>query len=323
MDDLYSAVFEGSSLLFDCYPGGNDTFVFCNRKVGRSSYGRLDQVIRSRYPHFEQGAVLERTRRDRAVVRVQMIGGEFSPNTVRSVAALIADLYCRDRKAIPFAHMDLVKVSRECISFPLEVSGTKKIMQASVWAAGDQWHVELEMADAGSVRIHRSLPLKFDDEECRCDLVFLEGMTQVLIPESEVPFVRSRLTLFRRIVAARQQLGLQSCPAFSLVWWSDQGGQRKIQPVSYVTKSDVCIDETGSGAAAVALAVARDDGHACGIESIQQPSGIEIKVRTEPSIRGMSPARVYLSGPVQLRGELNSSYEAPRYAVNRRFYLVR
>ena len=323
MDDLHRTVFAESSMLFDCYPGGNDTFVFCNRRVGRSSYGRLEQVIRSRYPHFEQGAVLERTKKGRAVLRVQMVGGEFSPNTVRSVAALIADLYCRDRGAIPFAHMDLVKVDRECLSFPLEVSGSKNILIATAWATGEQWHVELEMTDTSNMRIERGIPLRFDDDTCECDIVMMGGIAQILIPEDQIPFNRSRLTLFRRVVAARQQLALEGHPAFGLVWWRERDGERFIQPVSYVTASDMCMDETGSGAAAIALALVLDEGRSRAAKPVQQPSGIELRVRVQPAIKGNCPSRIILAGPVQLRGELNSSYVAPRKVANRRFYLVR
>ena len=55
MEDLHYSVFDESSLLFDCYPGGNDTFIFCNRAVPRTDYKQVQALIRGRYPHFEQG----------------------------------------------------------------------------------------------------------------------------------------------------------------------------------------------------------------------------------------------------------------------------
>ena len=323
MDDLHAIVFGEGSQLFDCYPGGNDTFIFCNRRVGRASYGRLDHIVRSRYPHFEQGAVLERTKKDRAVVRVQTIGGDFSPNTVRSVAALIAELFCKDRSAIPFAHMDLVQVHRECMTFPIEVSGIKHLVQATVWATENQWQVELEMTASANMRIKRGIPLTFDDEVCACDLVMMEGLAQVLIPEEQVPFSRSRLTIFRRVVAARQQLNLHGCPAFGLAWWREHEGERFIQPVSYNTASDLCMDETGSAAAAIALSLALDDGCTKTARAVQQPSGVELRVRSQPAMKPFDSPKLFLTGPVHLRGERNSSFDLSLEGLPRRFYLVR
>lgn len=323
MNDLRETIFSPDlSRIFDCYPGGNDTFVFCNRRVARSSYEAVGALIRARFPHFEQGAVIERTKRGRAVVRAQMIGDGFSPNCLRSVAALVAELFCRDRNAIPFAHLDLVKVYREYMTFPLEVSGSNIPLEAAVWATGDEWQVEVELPGLSSIRIDRGVELEIDDHVCQCDVVRMAGIVQVLIPEDMIPFDGSRVSLFRRVVAVRKQLKLESCKVFELAWWrhGEAGSDIFIQPVSYTSLLDSCTDQSGSGASAVAAALALDDGYSRAAKRIQQPSGVELRVRVQHPVHTDQAPRVFLTGPVKVRGELNSSYSEP---IPRKLYVVR
>lgn len=311
MNDLHNMVFDESSLLFDCYPGGNDTFVFANRNLQRGSYGTAQAIIRSRYGHFQQGGFLERPRSRHAVIRLQMLGGGFSPNTARSVAAQIADLFCRNREALPFARWDRITVNRECLHISLECSGSREVLQSIVWAAGSEWQVELEMMRTSSTRIERAVPLILDGHECRCDIVMRPGIAQVLIAEHEAPFAASRLAIFRHIVAVRQQLQLLTHPIIGIAWWRQDGEQFSMRPVSYFRGNDTCCNETASGAAAVALALALHDGRSRAVRSIMQPSGEELRVRIQPGVSESCPSRVFLTGPVALRGELNSSYQVP------------
>lgn len=322
MNELSRTVFSPfESRIFNCYPGGNDTFIFCNRRVHRESYSHIEQLVRHRYPRFEQGVAIERAKRGRAVLRAETMSGGLSPNSVRSVAALVADSFCRHPSAISFAQMDLVKVCREHMIFPLEVSGYKQPIEATTWASGDNWQVEIELPQISSVRIDRGIHLEIDDVTCCCDVVRLPGTVQVLIPEKALPFQRSRAAIFRRVIAVRKQLKLESCRVFELVWWSEEEDSLRIHPVSYVRRSDTCMDQTGSGASAVAVALALDDGRSRGVRRIQQPSGVELRVRIQPAPRPECAPQVFLTGPVTLRGELNAlEQEQPDYG---KLYIVR
>lgn len=322
MDDLYTVVFDESSLLFDCYPGGNDTFVFANRRIKRNEYERAQAIIRSRYGHFQQGGFLERPRSKLAAVRLQMVGGGFSPNTARSVAAQLADLFCSNREAIPFVRWDRISVNRECLHIPFEFSGSREVLQSIVWASGGEWQVELEMMRMSGARIERAVPLVLDNRECRCDVVIRPGLAQVLIDENEAPFSESRLAIFRHIVAVRKQLDLHSHPIVGIAWWKREQERLSIRPVSYYRGSDTCYNETASGTAAVALALALHDGRSRAVQSIMQPSGEEFRVRIQPGVSESCPSRVFLTGPVALRGELNSSYQAPQQQLETRIRLV-
>ncbi len=322
MDDLHNLVFDESSLLFDCYPGGNDTFVFANRRLKRNEYDRAQVVIRSRYGHFQQGGFLERPRAKGAAVRLQMVGGVFSPNTARSVAAQLAQLYSSNREAIPFVRWERIAVNRECLHIPFEFSGSREVLQSIVWASGDDWQVELEMMRTSSARIDRGVPLVLDKQQCRCDVVIRAGIVQVLIDEDEAPPADSRLAIFRHIVAARKQLDLGSHPIFGIAWWKREQGRISIRPVSYFRGNDTCCNETACGAAAVGLALALHDGRSRAVQSIMQPSGEEFRVRIQPGVSESCPSRVFLTGPVTLRGELNSSYQAPRHEIDTRIRLV-
>lgn len=322
MDQLSRTVFSPfESRVYDSYPGGNDTFIFCNRRVHRESYNAVEQLVRSRYPRFEQGVALERAKRGQAVVRAQSMVGGFSPNSVRSVAALVAEMFCRNPRAIPFAQMDLVEVHREQLIFPLEVSGCQEPLEATVWASSDDWQVEIELPRISSVRIDRGIEIEVDDVSFACDVVRLSGIAQVLIPETALPFQPSRAALFRRVIAVRQQLKLESCKVFELVWWGEQDGALHIRPVSYVRRLDLCLDQTGSGASAVAVALAIDDGRSGGVRRIEQPSGVELGVRVQPPPTPHCAPKVFLSGPVTLRGEINTlEEERPAYG---KLYVVR
>ena len=323
MDDLHTLVFDESSLLFDCYPGGNDTFVLANRRIKRNAYERAQAIIRSRHGHFQQGGFLERPRSKDAAVRLQMVGGGFSPNTARSVAAQLAQLYCSDREAIPFVRWDRIGVSRECLHIPFEFSGSREVLHSVVWASGSEWQVELEMMRTSSARIERGVPLELDGRQCRCDVVIRPGLAEVLIDEREAPFAESRLAIFRHIVAVRKQLALRSHPVTGIAWWKRENERLSIRPVSYCRGDDTCYNETASGAAALALALALHDGRSRAVQSIFQPSGEEFRVRIQPGVSESCPSRVFLTGPVTLRGELNRSYQAPAGDLETGLRLVR
>ena len=62
-------LFSRDTKLFDCFPGGNDTFLVLNDSLQRETYARVNQAVLNRHPKFEQGAVLERSTKG-AVLRM-------------------------------------------------------------------------------------------------------------------------------------------------------------------------------------------------------------------------------------------------------------
>jgi diaminopimelate epimerase len=312
MRSVEQEIFASYTRLYDCFPGGNDTFIVLNESFEREQYARINQLVLDRYKKFEQGAVLE-VSRNGAVLRMQMTGGEFCGNATRSAAALIAQTYVTTQELSAVADYSVIQERGNLLTFPLEVSGTGSLITARVTKGLGGWDVEIELPRMERKDVEYNVPLSLGDATIPCTVVNLEGISHVLIPESKLPFSNDQ-ELFRMMVAdVISQLQWGDKPAFGLIWVKDEGAQLAIEPVVYVKSIQTCIYESACGSGTIAVALAFGDEGRCSAASVKQPSGVVLTAAIDQSDeeRGIGAK---LSGPVEIRGDLN---ERPtRIAVN-------
>jgi histidine racemase len=303
MATLDKELFSKQTSLYDCFPGGNDTFMVMNTAFEREHYPRINQRILERYPKFEQGAVLEKSSKG-GVLRMQMTGGEFCGNAARSAAALIAETYTYDQALTPVANYSVIKNDGGILSFTLEVSGTESLISTRVAPAHGGWDVEIELPRMAQRRVDSDIPLELGGQTVPCTVVTLEGISHILIPENTMPFVNDQETLQTLVADAISQLGWSELGAFGLIWMRDEGGQVAIEPVVYVKAIQTCIYESACGSGAIAVALASTNPGQTRATSVRQPSGAVLEAFIDQSDSAMGIA-AKLRGPVEIRGDLN------------------
>ena len=92
-----------NTAIYDCYPGGNPTYIVYDPKIPSFSYALLGKRLMEKYKHFEQGGFLEPSRTGKAVLRLQMSANEFCGNAARSAAALLIQDYQSVRSFEPIS----------------------------------------------------------------------------------------------------------------------------------------------------------------------------------------------------------------------------
>lgn len=304
MGKLEEELFSSRTRLYDCFPGGNDTFIIMNGSFEREHYPRLNKMVLDQHPKFEQGAVLEGPSRG-GVLRMQMTGGEFCGNATRSAAALVAETFTRGKELDAVANYDAIREECDTLSFPLEVSGTDNLVSATATPTEYGWDVEIELPRMAQRNVAYDVPIMFGADTIPCTVVTLEGISHVLIPESEMAFDNNQAKLQMMVADVITQLKWADMGAFGLIWVKHDDEQVAIEPVVFVKSNQTCIYESacGSGTIAVALATAQEGQSTS--TSVRQPSGAVLKATIDQSDSDKGVG-AKLRGPVEIRGDLNA-----------------
>lgn len=303
MSSLEQEILSARTRLYDCFPGGNDTFLVLNESLQREVYPRVNQVILGRYPQFEQGAVLERSANN-GVLRMQMTGGEFCGNATRSAAALIAETFTNGVSLASVADYSLIQRDGSLLTFSLEVSGADNLVSARVSRDKQGWDVEIGLPRMAGRDVAFGVPLTLAGERVECTVVSLEGISHILIPDSEVPFKNDQERFQLMVADAISQLEWANKAAFGLIWVKEGGDKVAIEPVVYVKSLQTCIYESACGSGTIAVALAATPDGESRVMSVQQPSGavLTAKIDQADSKGGIGAT---LRGPVEIRGDLN------------------
>jgi diaminopimelate epimerase len=312
MTTLERDLFSADTKLYDCFPGGNDTFMVLNSSFKREHYPRINQLVLERFNRFEQGAVLEQASNG-AVLRMQMTGGEFCGNAARSAAALVATTYHGNRELDSVADYGAIREEGNTLLFRLEVSGTNSLISARVSPGQDGWDVEIELPRMAERKVQSDVLLTLDNGTVPCTVVTLEGISHILIPEYHMHF-RNDQERFQILVAdVIEQLGWDEMGAFGLIWTRKERGYHAIEPVVYVKAIQTCIYESACGSGTIAVALALTTEGQSNSTSVRQPSGavLEATIDYSDSAEGIGAK---LRGPVQIRRDLNASL--PQRAAN-------
>lgn len=327
--------------LFDCFPGGNDTYLCIAGNQERSSYPRLDRIIRTRYPHFEQGGFLEPCQAP-AVIRLEMAGGEFCGNAARSLGAWVAEQYLSGgQKYSHIVRYAAVTGSHHSLQFPIEVSGASRCLSVTCKPVAEGVWVEVEMPIQERLSLTRhEIPL--GGRKVSVHKVELEGIVHVLCQGSSMPRCPDTASQSDFFHALEGALHLENEPAIGLIRYEeDQGhdGSWKIDPIVFVRATGSLVYESacasGSLAAAILLA------SRCG-DVLVEPRGSESRVPrhtlvrhtfaiVQPSLTAIDCTlltdadglirQAYISGVVQTRERLtiDLDHALPPQAVRRAF----
>lgn len=312
MKNFEDILFSPQTRLFDCFPGGNDTFFVVNPSLSRDEYARINKLVLEHYPKFEQGAVLEPSSQG-AVLRMQMTGGEFCGNATRSVAALIAETYMNGSDDLPVANYSLITQDNNVLTFPVEVSGTDNLVTAKATRDENGWDVEIELPRLPERKVSATTILEFSGTRVPCTVVELEGISHILISDSQMPFTNNQDRFNSMVADVITQLSWSDRAAFGLIWVKQVDNQLAIEPVVFVKSIQTCIYESACGSGSIAVALASTPEGTQQVTSVRQPSGAVLQAGIDETntIQGIGAT---LRGPVEIRGDLN---QAPRlFAAN-------
>lgn len=287
----------------DYHPGGNDTYLCVSEGETRSAYRDVDELIRNRQPHFEQGGFLEPCQSP-AVTRLQMAGGEFCGNAARCVAAWVANEYFGKRRYADLIRYDAVEQVGNRLEFRIEVSGASRPLSAHCLRMGEDFWVEVEMPVGSRLR-HTKHAVEFDGKPVPVHKVEMEGIVHLVIDQRKLPFNEAPSTQRKLLEKLETELQLSNEPAIGLIW-SNADDQRgaidiSIDPVVFVRATDSLIYESacGSGSLAAAIVHCSADKRSS-TTSVKQPSANAIAARLVKKDGVVQEA--YISGVVELRG---------------------
>ncbi len=254
-----NSILDRELAILDCYPGGNDTYLVVAPRISREDYPRANKVVLERFPVFEQGGFVEPATNQAAVARLQMAGGEFCGNATRACAALLADDMLGNSQFGSLFNYSTAEASEGSLTFRLEVSGTEQSIEATVVRYGDGWWASVGIPLPLREVDTRAVTLRIAETDCLATVVQLEGITHILVLESDLPFKKDASWMNSCLKEAVRQLALEDLPALGLIWVSREADAFAIKPIVWVRALGTCFYESacGSGSAALAIAMAR------------------------------------------------------------------
>jgi diaminopimelate epimerase len=263
-------------------PSGNTTVLILD-PLPREIHSRIArQVMRTTSLAAEQVGFVERAKGPGAIARLQMMGGEFCGNASCGFAAWLT--------LRQFPGIYLYDESGK-IAVPLEISGHNGVLTALVrpGTPGEQkYRVEISMPLPRWIkqRLTKSGGQRYT-------LVGFEGIVHAVtwdLPPSEEQFHRIREEV---------QQELMDVDCLGVMFYKEDSCE--LTPVVYVPKVDSSVWESSCGSGAVAVAAALADRDGAGVESLRlsQPGGvIEARVR-----RGAEFLEARISQEVRIEAE--------------------
>jgi len=294
------------SKVFECSPGGNDTYIVQNQNLSREQYQPVNLFLLRHFPQFEQGGFFEPAADARAVARLQMAGGEFCGNAARAFGALLAQDYLQERLFARLVKYHTVAPSKNGLRFSIEVSGATEPLAVEV-TPGATYQVALSVPVDRAPELVVETSLLLERKRCGATVVNLEGISHVVLSGDDIPF-RAAPEWYRSVIReVITQLGLSEKPAVGLLWVTEQEGSPRLDPVVWVRGTDTCMYESACGSGSVAVALAKRSTGGGRLVQVCQPSGSVLDVSIDDTDTLRLSAK--LSGPVLLRGEIKFSRE--------------
>lgn len=302
---------RGEFLLFDCYPGGNDTYLIYQPNLNQTQYPLLNSRIQTLYPKFEQGGFIEKSKAG-GVLRLHMAGGEFCGNAARCLAAVIVDDYLKRGRLSQIASYQHFKRVENRFNFEIEVSGAAETLVVVCIKEKDNYFVKAQMPLIDINKDLVQVKLEINERPILLSYIKMSGITHILLDEEKFGFLPKNQwrPFVKRLL---QLLELESAPAIGLIWFSRTRFGMEIKPVVWVAATNTCYFESacGSGSLALAWALAKESQTRNASYNIKQPSGsiIVTKVTFEKNSCQLSQSSI--EGVVQIRNsglELKAIY---------------
>lgn len=125
-----------------------------------------------------------------AVIRLQMAGGEFCGNAARSVAALVVNDFLNGRDFSPIAKWELVQREGDTFKFPIEVSGTSKILHAEVTLINGHFATKVTMPIRPEFSNVLQQVISVDGTSVPVVVVTMDGIIHILVKQEELAFTK-------------------------------------------------------------------------------------------------------------------------------------
>lgn len=264
-------------------PAGNTT-LFILEPIPHKFHGVIAQnLMKPEYLSADQVGFIEKPRSGRAVARLQMMGDEFCGNAARALAVLLT------KRGYDKIHPGGTPNNRAqpWTRVPLEVSGYRGILEASVSRVKAGYWAEIAMPAPGRVR---EMGLTLNKKRETAIIVELPGITHVVL--NSLPPSR---TIFQDVIR-------QIDPGAALGLMFYEPGKKLMTPLVAVRKSGTLVWEgsCASGTVALAAAQAYKTGRDIKGLNVRQPGGV-ITVDLEYSAGKPGAARI--RGPVEFVAE--------------------
>ena len=282
-------------------PGGNPTILVHDNTLfaetedmfqNRASVAR--EMMDLDHIGAEQVGFLDTSR---SLPHMEMMGGEFCLNAIRSAALIFALL-----DLLPPA----VHKSTHCEG-TITTSGIKETVRVRVAAPPADSGLSPDMARDVAVAFPLSTtipdaPKLFRDCGPGETLVRLPGITHLLLDTTVHPQPKNPLAA---AAIKRAEYNLDKDEAAGVIWHTPRPQASNfhcILPVVRVQRTGSVVAETacGSGSLALALLLAKDGGN---VFTIRQPSGHNITVCFEPLSHSENQILAWVSGTVLLRAQ--------------------
>lgn len=246
-------------------PAGNDTALV----EGIPSVGRkksINQEILNSFPSVEQVGFYEKTSVKNA--RLEMAGGEFCGNALRSLAFLLLE-----------NRVGQMNIATSGVSTPLKTG--IRIPNSSY-------------AQMPVLRPFESVVKVTDD----LTQVTLSGITHLITPDTVSSAENELKTRAKNILETRGLL--TTSPAAGVMFLSERNGQYSIRPVVWVRDIQTLFLETAcaSGTTAVGLWTAMQSKENITKLSVKQPSGLCLTITVEKDSKGFIDASI--EGPIEI-----------------------
>lgn len=280
-------------------PGGNPTILIRENSLLAPPYGPEERAAIARalmdpdHLGAEQVGFLDTSR---PLPHMEMMGGEFCVNALRSAALVFALLGLLPEGPAPGCREGTITTSGADAPIPVRVSPlppeTGLPASTAMEAAIALPLPPLVGADAADGLV----------AECAHGeaLVRLPGITHLLLDANVHPLPDSPL---EAAAAKRAEYGLDAEEAAGVIWHVPASARAAaIIPVVRVAATESSVVETacGSGSLAVALLMARSGG---GSFTLRQPSGHAVTVTFTPHTASPRHMLGWISGPVRLTAE--------------------
>lgn len=257
-------------------PGGNTTILIMDAEDLPVS-GHSAMAARLMDPLHLSAEQVGFVSLDRALPRLEMMGGEFCGNAARCLGAVLA-LEGRLRAE------GRISVSGVGRSLTVRVHGEHGDLSSSLHAA-----VQMPVRGSGSC---------LTDLAPGVALAELDGIAHLLLDEDEHSCPCDPIRASARL---RETYGLAGQDAVGCIWHSGDHSSPSIRPVVWVRATGSTHLETacGSGSMALAQLLARQRGEGVSLR-VLQPSGQHIEARVEYDAAKDSFSEAWIDGPVQL-----------------------
>ena len=272
------------------WPGGNTTALVRTR-VPRSLYSEIARTILQQDKSIEQVGFIESPSSPRALIRLQMMGGEFCGNATRSIAYFLYESLQKQNGNAPK-------------QFMVEVSGSDQLIPCSI---------EDKCVEIGLPVDHYTSDLF---RTCKDGtLVKLDGIQHFVTDfPAFAAFQPGFLKLRAHYILRHEGLLRNDILAAGVIFMQKMKEGIKLHPVIWVQETGTFIYETScaSGTLAVALHMARDVKEGKEVNSLMQPSGMSL--RTTVTKKDGKFSKVLICGEVETKESNIIYFTAPQHA---------